>query len=106
MSPAFTCATLLIEACKCAYSDLQDVEVPLVVLPKGVLAPSEAEEGQHAVAEDIGSIALACIASTSRDELLWSLPPAAAPYKRQLTWMEMLCMEMKKTETTVYMKCL
>ncbi len=48
-----------------ARRDLQDVEVTLVVMPKGVPASSEAVEEQHAIAEDICAVALT------------SLPPAA-----------------------------
>ncbi len=45
--------------------DLQDIEVTLIVMSKGVLASSEAVEQQHAIAEDVCAIALT------------SLPPAA-----------------------------
>ena len=64
-------------------SHLQDVEVPFIVLPESMLSPCEAEVCQHAVAEDIGGIALACGAPAAGYELFWSLPPTATPYRQQ-----------------------
>lgn len=64
-------------------SNLQDVEVPCIVLPKSVLAPSEAEVGQHAVAEDVSGIALARGAPAACYELFRSLPPTATPCRQQ-----------------------
>lgn len=45
--------------------DLEDVEVPLIVLSKRVLAFSEAEEEQHAIAEDVCGVALPGIPSAA-----------------------------------------
>ena len=58
--------------------DLQDVEVSLIVLSKRVLAGSEAEEEQHAIAEGICGVALPSITPTTRYQLLWCLPSTAA----------------------------
>ena len=55
-------------------SHLKDVEVPLVVLPKGMLAGSETVEQQHAIAEDVYGIALSRI--TPHCALLAALVPA------------------------------
>ena len=47
--------------------NLQNVEVALKVLPKGVFASSDAEEEQHAVAEHICGVALSGIPPTPCD---------------------------------------
>ena len=66
----------------CEGSHLQDVEVPFIVLPESMLSPCEAEVCQHAVAEDISGIALACTAPAACYELFGSLPPTATPYRQ------------------------
>ena len=58
--------------------DLEDIEVSLIMLSKGVPASSDAVEEQHAIAEDVSSVSLPGIAPTTCYELLWCLPPAAA----------------------------
>ena len=57
---------------------LQDVEVALKVLPKWVLASSDAVEEQHAIAVYVCGVALPGVPATARYQLLWCLPPTAA----------------------------
>ena len=66
-----------------ARQHLQDVVVPLVVLPKRMLATSEAEVRKHGVAEDISGVALARMAAAACYELLRGLPTAAASCSAQ-----------------------
>lgn len=46
--------------------NLQDVEVSLIVLSKGVLAGCQAVEEQHAIAEDVCGVTLPSITPTAR----------------------------------------
>lgn len=46
--------------------DLEDVEVSLEMLSKGVFASSDAVEEQHAIAEDVSGVCLPGIAPTTR----------------------------------------
>lgn len=46
--------------------NLEDVEVSLIMLSEGVCASSDAVEEQHAIAEDVGGVALASIPPTTR----------------------------------------
>lgn len=54
------------ETCRGGVGYLENVEVSLVVLSKGVFAGSEAVEEQHAIAEDVSGVPLPSIAPTAR----------------------------------------
>ena len=71
--------------CWSAEPHLQNVEVTLIVLSKGVLASSEAVEEQHAKAEDICAVPLTGVPPAAGYQLLWCLPPTTATCHHQTT---------------------